>query len=98
MTIWDEARESGPKRRRRPAANLIPAPIAPKAEKPSANPTGPTADHAGPRLSGSQHRSQIELTAYYLAEQRGFAAGHELEDWLTAEILVINRSGIPVVS
>lgn len=27
----------------------------------------------------------IRLTAYYRAEQRGFAGGHELEDWLEAE-------------
>ncbi|HEU4625051.1 MAG TPA: DUF2934 domain-containing protein [Steroidobacteraceae bacterium] len=27
----------------------------------------------------------IQQAAYYLAEQRGFAPGHELEDWLAAE-------------
>jgi len=26
--------------------------------------------------------------AYFLAERRGFAAGHELEDWMTAEAAV----------
>jgi DUF2934 family protein len=34
---------------------------------------------------------QIATAAYYLAEQRGFAPGHELEDWLTAEQLVRSR-------
>lgn len=27
----------------------------------------------------------IALAAYYLSEQRGFAPGHELEDWCEAE-------------
>jgi hypothetical protein len=27
----------------------------------------------------------IATAAYFLAEQRGFEPGHELEDWLTAE-------------
>jgi hypothetical protein len=30
-------------------------------------------------------REAIERRAYLLAENRGFAPGHELEDWLTAE-------------
>ena len=30
-------------------------------------------------------QGEIETAAYYLAEKRGFAPGHELEDWLTAE-------------
>ena len=32
-----------------------------------------------------QTRLMIEEAAYYLAEKRGFAPGHELEDWLQAE-------------
>jgi hypothetical protein len=32
-----------------------------------------------------ERESMIRLYAYYLAEHRGFAAGHEIEDWLTAE-------------
>jgi hypothetical protein len=30
-------------------------------------------------------RQRIEQEAYYRAERRGFAPGHELEDWLAAE-------------
>ena len=30
-------------------------------------------------------REAIALVAYYLAERRGFAPGHEVEDWLRAE-------------
>ena len=32
-----------------------------------------------------QRRHLIEETAYYMAEQRGFTPGHEMEDWLEAE-------------
>lgn len=31
------------------------------------------------------------VAAYYLAEQRGFAAGHELDDWLRAEQQLDNQ-------
>lgn len=34
-------------------------------------------------------RAQIEQAAYYLAKERGFVAGHELEDWLKAEMQVL---------
>lgn len=39
--------------------------------------------------SGSQVENErfarIAVSAYYKAQARGFQAGHELEDWLTAE-------------
>ncbi len=35
-----------------------------------------------------QTRLMTEEAAYYLAEKRGFAPGHELEDWLRAEAQV----------
>ncbi len=36
--------------------------------------------------SGADSRnSDIERAAYFLAEARGFEAGHELDDWLAAE-------------
>jgi hypothetical protein len=38
-----------------------------------------------PRMAGYFRESMIRLYAYYLAEHRGFAPGHEVEDWLTAE-------------
>ncbi|HRQ04819.1 MAG TPA: DUF2934 domain-containing protein [Nitrosomonas halophila] len=37
--------------------------------------TNPTADL----------QARIEVSAYYKAEARGFAPGHELDDWLAAE-------------
>ncbi len=33
-------------------------------------------------------RQLAAAEAYFLAERRGFAAGHELEDWLAAEAAV----------
>lgn len=36
--------------------------------------------------SGSCERSEdIAVSAYYKAQARGFAPGHELDDWLQAE-------------
>ena len=39
---------------------------------------GRVSDHA-------QRQAMIAEAAYYCAERRGFAPGHELEDWLRAE-------------
>ena len=36
-------------------------------------------------LSTEERERMIAVAAYYKAEQRGFAAGSELEDWLAAE-------------
>jgi hypothetical protein len=33
-------------------------------------------------------RQLVATEAYFLAERRGFAAGHELEDWVAAEAAV----------
>lgn len=40
-----------------------------------------------PESSCSQH-DQISMAAYYLAEQRGFVAGNDLDDWLRAEAVI----------
>ena len=39
-------------------------------------------------LSDEQRRHLIAVTAYYLAESRGFQPGHEEEDWLAAEMQI----------
>lgn len=31
------------------------------------------------------HEQMIAVTAFYLAEQRGFSPGRQMEDWLQAE-------------
>ncbi len=36
-------------------------------------------------------RELVAAEAYYLAERRGFIAGYELEDWVTAERVVESR-------
>ena len=36
-------------------------------------------------------RQLVASEAYFLAERRGFAAGNELEDWVTAEAVVDSR-------
>jgi hypothetical protein len=34
-------------------------------------------------MADRHHR--VQVAAYFLAERRGFAPGHELDDWLAAE-------------
>lgn len=49
---------------------------------PLPSPRGYPASHTIPACL---REDMIQQAAYYLAEQRGFAPGHELEDWLAAE-------------
>ena len=42
-------------------------------------------------VSAAEIRQLIEEAAYYKAEERGFAPGHELEDWIAAEAEVRRR-------
>lgn len=39
----------------------------------------------GPGDEAAQRQAAISKIAYFRAQQRGFAPGHELEDWLAAE-------------
>lgn len=41
---------------------------------------------ARPPISGEDRYRMIAEAAYFRAEQRGFAPGYELADWLAAEI------------
>jgi hypothetical protein len=53
---------------------------------PALSTDGDRSDEAYPRqLAETERRAAIRLHAYYRAERRGFAPGHELEDWLAAE-------------
>ncbi len=49
-------------------------------------------EQSGPVLSttidADLRRQLVATEAYFLAERRGFAAGHELEDWVAAEAAV----------
>ena len=39
----------------------------------------------GPGDEAAQRQLAIARAAYFRAQQRGFAPGHELEDWVAAE-------------
>ena len=39
-------------------------------------------------IDEGRRRQMIAAEAYFLAERRGFVAGHELEDWVAAEAMV----------
>lgn len=45
----------------------------------------------GAVLDPDLRRQLVAAEAYFLAERRGFAAGGEVEDWITAESLVDSR-------
>jgi hypothetical protein len=47
-------------------------------------------DHgtSAPLIDPERRRALIAEAAYFRAEQRGFAPGHEAEDWLAAEVEV----------
>jgi hypothetical protein len=68
-----------------------PAATNPAGPKPSRKPrlTAPAAPVSGaPMINPEQRRSLIAQAAYFRAERRGFAPGHEAEDWIAAEIEV----------
>jgi hypothetical protein len=48
-----------------------------------------THTHDEAMSKSKEMRAQIEQAAYYLSKERGFISGHELEDWLKAEIQVL---------
>ncbi|HAF45860.1 MAG TPA: hypothetical protein DCK83_13265 [Gallionellaceae bacterium] len=41
------------------------------------------------KTRAAEIHKQIEQIAFYLAKERDFAPGHEVEDWLRAEIQVL---------
>ena len=51
---------------------------------------GPAAVHSA-SADSDLRRQLVAAEAYFLAERRGFAAGHDLEDWLAAEATVDSR-------
>jgi hypothetical protein len=69
-----------------PASTPKPRARKAKATAPAATPAVTvTSMTAVPTPSEAELLSMIEKAAYYLAEQRSFAPGHELDDWLAAE-------------
>ncbi|MGO8829518.1 MAG: DUF2934 domain-containing protein [Steroidobacteraceae bacterium] len=63
---------------------------APRATKAVRTVRGSRARVLPPSFHEDRHASIAEA-AYFKAEHRGFAAGHELEDWLAAEEEVDQR-------
>jgi Protein of unknown function (DUF2934) len=74
--------------RRLPDARKSPEPAAPEAAARRAPRKSPTEAPARLRLTPESRRALIAETAYLRAERRGFAPGHEVEDWLAAEVEV----------
>lgn len=56
-------------------------------ESPGSTSRGPAA------IDPDLRRQMVAAEAYFRAERRGFAAGHELEDWVAAEAVVDSRLG-----
>jgi hypothetical protein len=48
-----------------------------------------TESHEVAVRKAEQMRLKIEVLAYHLAEKRGFIPGHQLDDWLKAEIQIL---------
>jgi len=42
-------------------------------------------------IDAEVRRQLVAAEAYFIAERRGFEAGHEIEDWMAAEVLVDSR-------
>ena len=42
----------------------------------------------GDAATAAERKERVATAAYFLAERRGFAPGHEAEDWAAAEIEV----------
>jgi len=74
-----------------------PAPVQPRSSR--ARKAAPPAA-AQPAVTAEVRRSMIAEGAYLRAERRGFAPGHETEDWLAAEaevdaLLKVGEGGSP---
>jgi len=51
----------------------------------------PKARAVNSSIDAEIRRQLVAAEAYFLAERRGFAGGHELEDWVAAEAAVDAR-------
>ena len=57
-------------------------------------PPQPAAAKDAAEITDAGIRKEIAKAAYQRAERRGFAPGHEVEDWLAAEAQVKARLGL----
>lgn len=51
----------------------------------------PLNSNANIGIDPERFRQMVEERAYFKAERRGFASGHEMEDWLEAEQEISNQ-------
>jgi Protein of unknown function (DUF2934) len=87
-TAADTAKE------RRAAERRVPPKAAPKESPKTAKPAVFNSN-ARAEISPDELRKLVSEAAYYRAKQRGFAPGHEEEDWIQAEAEVIRRLNSP---
>ena len=81
---------------RRAAERRTPPKPAPKTSaKPTVFNNNAVNNTARADISPDELRKLISEAAYYRAKKRGFAPGHELEDWIQAEAEVMGRLGAP---
>jgi hypothetical protein len=69
-------------------ADSAPATDSAAARRPQRARKSPTDKPARVQVTPEARRALIAETAYLRAERRGFAPGHETEDWLAAEVEV----------
>jgi hypothetical protein len=55
---------------------------------PATRADGADGDWNAPRAFAVAREEMIRIAAYYIAEERGFSPGAELDDWLAAEIAI----------
>lgn len=78
---------------RSPRRNAVAVTAQVRATRPRAAPPEPAARAAdGEAAAAPVAHLQIAECAYYRAEARGFAPGHELDDWLEAERLLATQA------
>jgi hypothetical protein len=69
------------------AAKAAPAPIAKPVAPPAAAQRTPAPAASAPKakVDAKERQRLIAEAAYYRAQKRGFAPGHEVQDWVAAE-------------
>jgi hypothetical protein len=72
-------------------APKVKEPAAKKAAAPRKTASGPAA--AKVAATSPDRAELVRMAAYFRAEQRGFAPGYEIEDWLAAEAEVAEKLG-----
>lgn len=74
-----------------PTKGLLPSVVpksAPRAAESKSNSGAKAAsppEHSAAPVSADARRAMIAEAAYYIAQQRGFSDGHDVDDWLLAE-------------